>query len=870
MSDSSVPPTADLLAQHAEWMRALARRLVADGHLADDLAQDAMVKALERPPGDASRLRGWLHRVLSSRLREEQAARRARHRREAARARDEAEPSTEALVDRVHTQRRLADALIELEEPYRTAVLLRFYDDLPPRQIAARQQVPIATVKSRLNRGLAKLRTRLDADYGDRRAWVTALGPWLLQPSTMPLAATAVAAGGLLLNVKAWLVVLLLTVVAATGTWLWWPAAGASTPAPVDEVATPIGAGRGSRGGDSRRGPGATPRRAPLQAPVAARPRSARDEPVATEPHPVRGRVFDTDARPVPGVSVRLQEVPDHSVKTAADGSFELSTTAPRVAVEIADPEWVAVRTGSWSLDGALDPVLVVARAISVQGNAVDEWGRGVPGVRLTLALPADFGQRFDQALDASFLQEWVVTSDAGGGFALVEVPAITGAQLRAVHDDYEPVVMPAPTQPSSRLVVELRTPNIPEGRALRGVVRFADRAPAVDALVALGYATVRTDARGLFTLDLGAAGDAETISAVAPGHLPATLARPAAQSDGRSGWPGFVELWLGAPAFSIAGRVVGEDGAPKAGARVWLGDPSRFGVVGTFPLRLEALVAGGEVPTEAIDSLATRTAGGSAGSARPASRRDALAYWVETDAEGRFELPGLLERSYTLNVADPGLHFGAIKESVPAGSRNVEIVVPDGVAYPRVRGRVRTEAGDPVPGVTITTWVPAVHFVEPIGGGGSADVMRFFLGDSTKTDAEGRFELIELPRQHVQLHLVSDQIAPAYASVDQIRDPDAFDVEVLARVHLEVEVAAREGAPEHIQAVDDAGSIVPFLAMRADGYSHLSQVTLVNGRSGVLTITSNAVSLQFLRGGEVVDAMPISPRPGQSLQIQR
>ena len=48
MSNSSTP-TADLLAQHADWMRALARSLVKDAHIADDLAQDTMVKALEAP-----------------------------------------------------------------------------------------------------------------------------------------------------------------------------------------------------------------------------------------------------------------------------------------------------------------------------------------------------------------------------------------------------------------------------------------------------------------------------------------------------------------------------------------------------------------------------------------------------------------------------------------------------------------------------------------------------------------------------------------------------------------------------------------------------------------------------------------------------
>ena len=58
---------AELLAD-AQWVRALARALVADPHDADDLAQGACLLALRRPPSHGQNLRGWFQRVLENPL----------------------------------------------------------------------------------------------------------------------------------------------------------------------------------------------------------------------------------------------------------------------------------------------------------------------------------------------------------------------------------------------------------------------------------------------------------------------------------------------------------------------------------------------------------------------------------------------------------------------------------------------------------------------------------------------------------------------------------------------------------------------------------------------------------------------------------
>jgi RNA polymerase sigma factor (sigma-70 family) len=123
---------AALLAE-TEWTRALAKSLAGEAGLADDLTQEAWVAALERRPRADRPLRGWLATVLRRRwsdLARERGTRDAHERRA---ARGEALPSAHELVERAALQRTLVEAVLELDEPYRSVVLLRFFEGLPPR-----------------------------------------------------------------------------------------------------------------------------------------------------------------------------------------------------------------------------------------------------------------------------------------------------------------------------------------------------------------------------------------------------------------------------------------------------------------------------------------------------------------------------------------------------------------------------------------------------------------------------------------------------------------------------------------------------------------------------------------------------------------
>ncbi|MCE9593561.1 MAG: sigma-70 family RNA polymerase sigma factor [Planctomycetes bacterium] len=172
----------EALLAHSSFVRSLASRLVYDRDDAEDVAQETLVSYLRARP-DASRpLKGWFRRVIQNHVLQRSRGAGRRGARERAVARPEGTPATDEIVERENTRRAVIDALVELREPYRATLLLRFYEDLAPAQVAARLGVPVETVRTRLKRGLALLRERLDARPGGRDAWSVALLPIALPP----------------------------------------------------------------------------------------------------------------------------------------------------------------------------------------------------------------------------------------------------------------------------------------------------------------------------------------------------------------------------------------------------------------------------------------------------------------------------------------------------------------------------------------------------------------------------------------------------------------------------------------------------------------------------------------------------------------
>jgi len=81
---------------------------------------------------------------------------------------------------RIELLRRLLEAVDRLDPPYREAIALRYFDDLPPRVIAQRLGIPVNTARTHVRRGLERLRAELDPGPGrGRETFLAALVPLL-------------------------------------------------------------------------------------------------------------------------------------------------------------------------------------------------------------------------------------------------------------------------------------------------------------------------------------------------------------------------------------------------------------------------------------------------------------------------------------------------------------------------------------------------------------------------------------------------------------------------------------------------------------------------------------------------------------------
>ena len=168
----------EVLLEHANFVRGLARSLVLDVHSAADIAQQTWVATLEHEPDTDRPLRSWLSRVTRNFVRSAHRKQRSRDKLERETTIQGDVPRPDEIAEREEVRRQMIDAVLALEEPYRSTILLRYYEDLLPRSIADRLAIPVGTVKTRLKRGLAILRKRLDAENdGDRGKWCTALAP---------------------------------------------------------------------------------------------------------------------------------------------------------------------------------------------------------------------------------------------------------------------------------------------------------------------------------------------------------------------------------------------------------------------------------------------------------------------------------------------------------------------------------------------------------------------------------------------------------------------------------------------------------------------------------------------------------------------
>lgn len=163
----------DQLIGHLDRLHRYALGVTHDPHLAADVVQDTMLRALERGGqyrGDAP-LGHWLIRIAHN-LAIDRARRSGREVAvdlvEADWRDDTYSVDAEAVVERAATRDDLLDALVRLPFIYRSAVVLHDIEGLKVAEVARIQEISLPAAKQRLRRGRMALVNAL-ADGNDRR-----------------------------------------------------------------------------------------------------------------------------------------------------------------------------------------------------------------------------------------------------------------------------------------------------------------------------------------------------------------------------------------------------------------------------------------------------------------------------------------------------------------------------------------------------------------------------------------------------------------------------------------------------------------------------------------------------------------------------
>ncbi len=673
---SSSVPNASLesLLAHGRFLRPIARALLRGADGEDDVVQDTLLRAFrsQATPDRPASFWGRVARNLSlDRLR---AARREAGLRHVVAA-DDVAPSPADVLQQEEQRARIVHAVLALPQPYRSVVLLRYWEDLTPAAIAARLTLPGATVRSQLARGLAMVRERLDAEFGDRRTWIGALAPaagfgrggdvvW----RTILMTKTKFAVAGM--------------VMLACGLGLWWMLAD---PTPLV---------------------------------------------------PLQGNSPTTEAGVVAAAGLSPPPVATVAVPDAANANTRVATQAGELTVR----------------------------------GQVKHKGEPFPGFALTLQWFAGF--------DANGAPEAVfaVTSDVQGNFEWRGPMRATPGMVRAIAS---PHAVPAKLWCNPELVLpeqneaELPVSVIPFDRVVFGRVHTRDGAPIAGAKLDINLwpeTEVRSDAAGRYEMRVPAPGYGMTVRAAGfaerliDSYLPEGVMRQ--EFD--------VELL---PGTTLTGRVVDANGAPVAAAKVMAsgamhgvdsgpdgtfvvagvrqGDRHRvtaqkpgfqvgaaFAVPGAAPVEI-VLQAGLRIDLRVLGADAAPLAGAIVNLVA-----DQWSGWQRlgiTGPDGMFAALDLPSKAIELVVQRRG--YQTARHTVDARDGKSELVVTMLQGFV-IRGAVVDAFGKPVVGASIYCECK-----------NSSSTTRA-VGTRDDTDAQGRFEVCDVPAEPCTLFAYHDEYA--------------------------------------------------------------------------------------------------------------
>lgn len=697
------------LVEHVEGISKLAREIVRDECAAEDVTHEVILKVLRRGQGLGDLPNRWWATVVRNVARDRSRGRRRREEHEAMAAgargssgagafpsssSGDLDPRAGAVDDAAELaerQRDVAAAVLGLGEPYRSVIVLRYYRDLPPREIARELRRPVGTVKVQLERARRALRDRLAADYGGGESLCLGLLP-LVDPGWKAWVASAGVGGQVTGAPVKW--ILATSLLLLGGFWVLGPeadsdSAGGETPvASMADVATPEEA-EGSESREVPQGPAVEGEREAVGSPTSVEATESSGSEVWIE-----GTAIDPSGQALAGLELAwvVEREDAGACTTDGLGNFRMAVATSKGSLRVPDPalEIVGER---WELG---ERQVVVARMVLFAGHVVNRVGE-----------PAKNAWVLEEGFEGNSLGSRRISET--GAFNFGRIPTWSDRHVHFAHADG---VVRVPVPKVDRTDVVVRIDVLEPNRAL--IVRVVDaRGDGVtDAIVSVRGSAEVTGDDGLVEWIVDPWSENRDIFVARPGYLSvrAQIPRVAELRE----WATPLELLVPVtdPGETIEGIVVDVSGEPVPGAWVGIANPEIFG---NEPARAVVSYRSGPGGRAAFSTVDAWFRQGPAEALTARGDHIYYRHWI-TDKEGRFEMTGLARRPYSLRVAAKKPLRVSRDVVVDAGSRSIELLLPGTERARPCVGRVVDGEGQPLEGVEVHAEVLVTHTPEPQG----------------------------------------------------------------------------------------------------------------------------------------------------------
>jgi protocatechuate 3,4-dioxygenase beta subunit len=546
-------------------------------------------------------------------------------------------------------------------------------------------------------------------------------------------------------------------------------------------------------------------------------------------------RVLDLRGKPVGGVRLELfRRGADWTCELGASDSEGLLRchTPPSdpqpFELRCSSPEWGLVAESITTGAVAAERVAIVGAALTVSGRVVDSQGNPIASAWIQARPWLDELVDFPLPLDDLNFDWEVPKSGADGKFA-VSLVGVSDTRWELGQRGYETYRLAQPLTDPQALRITLRKLEVPP---LQGVVVLPDGLPASGADVILDGRETKTDSAGRFSCSTEWTSSGTCVlAAVLSGWQPVVrLDAWKARAANPSSEP--LRLELSAPALEIHGRVLDARGLPLADWQVELRD-----AIDLCPT---------EMPTRYAEHSSGRRSG-------PAT----------TDADGSFCLAGLADRPYTVEAWDKwGAPIVVRSEPTRPGAGPPLLQVPSDAVIERVAGLVVAADGRPVSHATIEARMQIQTSFQ--GHSNSVGV------PTTRSDSEGRFELVHVPRRYCELQLSGPGLVETRTPLDERVGAEPVRLVAARRCYLQLRRGEGSEAPTAMRALDGQARPLMFrLHFRgADLYTLCEEWELLDGKSPVLALPDTARMLVLLRHGAEVARQPLALEPGRVVAV--